>query len=62
MIKSEPKTADIPVIFLTGKGDKESIMQVLALKPAGYLLKTIDRAGLHDTLKKHFAAQLANAR
>ena len=57
MIKSEPKTSKIPVFFLTGKGDKESIMQVLSLKPAGYLLKTIDRKGLHEALDKHFLAQ-----
>ncbi|MCR5675023.1 MAG: response regulator [Lachnospiraceae bacterium] len=59
MIKSEPKTADIPVFFLTGKGDKESIMQVLALKPAGYLLKTIDKAALRKTLEEHFLKQTA---
>ena len=39
-------TKNIPVMFLTGKGDKESIMKVLSLKPAGYLLKTIERAKL----------------
>lgn len=54
MIRSEPATADIPVIFLTGVGDKESIMKVLALKPAAYLLKTIDRKGLHETLDNFF--------
>ncbi len=55
MIKSSPKTADIPVMFLTGKGDKESIMAVLALKPAGYLLKTIDKDGLNKALDEFFA-------
>ena len=33
----------IPVIFLTGKGDRESVLKVLALKPEGYLLKTLSR-------------------
>lgn len=41
MIRSETEMADIPVIFLTGKGDKESIMKVMALKPEGYLLKSM---------------------
>lgn len=41
MIRSETEFADIPVIFLTSKGDKESVMQVMALKPDGYLLKTM---------------------
>ena len=54
MIKSEPNTAGIPVFFLTGNGEKESILKVLALKPAGYLLKTIEKQGLLDTLNKYF--------
>ena len=46
MIRSETKVGSIPVIFLTGKGDKESVMKVLALKPDGYLLKSTDKASL----------------
>ena len=42
MIRSETKVGSIPVIFLTGKGDRESVMKVLALKPDGYLLKSTD--------------------
>ena len=57
MLKSEANSSTIPVMFLTGKSDKESIMEVLALKPAGYLLKTIDRATLLDTLEKFFVEQ-----
>lgn len=41
MMRSESDFSDIPVIFLTGKGDKESVMQVMSLKPDGYLLKTM---------------------
>lgn len=41
MIRTETDFADIPVIFLTSKGDKESVMNVMALKPEGYLLKTM---------------------
>ena len=41
MLHSEGEFADIPVIFLTGKQDRESIMKVMSLKPAGYLLKTM---------------------
>ena len=40
MIRSEAEFTDIPVFFLTGKNDKESIQQVIALKPEGYILKT----------------------
>ena len=32
--------SDIPVIFLTSKNDKESILKVMELKPEGYILKS----------------------
>ncbi len=54
MLRSEPETARIPVIFLTGKGDRDSIMKVLELKPDDYLLKTIDRASLIQKLEMFF--------
>lgn len=41
MIRSESEFSDIPVIFLTSKNDRESITQVMSLKPEGYLLKTM---------------------
>lgn len=61
MIRSDVSTADIPVMFLTGKSDKESIMKVLSLKPAGYLLKSINRMGLRENLANYFAAQLGKS-
>lgn len=57
MIRSEAETESIPVMFLTGKSDKESIMQVLSLKPADYLLKTIDRQGLREKIDHFFYSQ-----
>ena len=41
MIRSEKEFADIPVIFLTSKVDKESVSKVIALKPEGYLSKSM---------------------
>ena len=41
MIHAEPSTKDVPVIFLTSKGDIDSVKQVLKLKPEGYLLKSM---------------------
>ncbi len=41
MLRSEPETMNIPVMFLTAKDDKESVMKVLSLKPENYLLKTL---------------------
>ncbi len=42
MIRAEADFSDLPVIFLTGKNDKESVMKVTALKPEGYLLKSME--------------------
>ena len=43
MIRSEISASEIPIIFLTGKSDRESIMNVMKLKPQGYLLKAMSR-------------------
>lgn len=42
MIRNETEFADIPVIFLTNKNDKESVMSVSSLRPEGYLLKSME--------------------
>ena len=47
----------MPVIFLTGKDDKESVMQVMALKPAGYLLKTLEPAMIVQAVDDFFERQ-----
>ncbi len=39
MIRSEEDFAKIPVFFLTGRVDKESVTRVMPLRPEGYLLK-----------------------
>lgn len=54
MIRSESEFADIPVIFLTSKGDKESIMNVMALKPQGYLLKSMEPAQIVKSINDFF--------
>ena len=43
MLRADEATQNIPVIFLTGKDDAQSVKSVLALKPAGYLLKTMPK-------------------
>ena len=60
MIRSETEVADIPVIFLTGKGDKESIMKVMALKPEGYLLKTMKPIDIKKYIDDFFEKRKAN--
>lgn len=41
MIRSEKEFADIPIIFLTSKVDRESVEKVIDLKPQGYLSKAL---------------------
>lgn len=59
MIRSEAEFADIPVIFLTSKGDKESVMQVMDLKPEGYLLKTMPPEQIKSAVDNFFEKRKA---
>lgn len=54
MLRSDEETKNIPVIFLTGKSDKNSVMAVVALRPEGYFLKTIGKDELLLKLKEFF--------
>lgn len=55
MIRAESDFSDVPVIFLTSKGDRESVLNVMALKPSGYLLKTLPPEQIVDSIDKFFA-------
>ena len=57
MIRSESATSSIPVMFLTAKGDRESVTKVLTLKPEGYLLKTMAPSDIIATLDDFFEKQ-----
>lgn len=50
-IRENPVTKNLPVVFLTGVTDKKKILEVLALKPQGYLTKPIDMEKLSSTIK-----------
>ena len=54
MLKNDTETGQIPVMFLTGHGDRESVLSVVGLSPADYLLKTIDKPTLLAKLKAFF--------
>lgn len=54
MLKSDSETGQIPVVFLTGHGDRESVLSVVDLKPLDYLLKTIGKDELLEKLDKYF--------
>lgn len=55
MIRSDEDIADIPVMFLTGRGDKESVKKVMSLKPEGYLLKTMPDEAIKKNIDDFFA-------
>lgn len=54
MIRMEEEFADIPVFFVTGRADAESLKKVLSLKPAGYLLKTLKPEELKKNIDIYF--------
>lgn len=55
MLKSDSQTEEIPVMFLTGHGDRDSVLSVVGLCPVDYLLKTIDKPALLQKLDDFFA-------
>ena len=54
MIRSEITASEIPIIFLTGKSDRESIMGVMKLKPQGYLLKSMLEEDIEEAIDQFF--------
>ncbi len=57
MLRTDRELSKIPIIFLTGKSDKDSVMAVLALRPDGYILKTIEKDELLLKLDNFFDSQ-----
>ena len=57
IMQNDPETMDIPVIFLTGANDSESVMEVLKLKPAGYVFKSTSLKDIFDTIYNFFKKQ-----
>ena len=53
-IRNNKKTRTLPIIFLTGKNDKDVVMEVLEQKPDGYLLKSEDRQFVVDAVDRFF--------
>lgn len=57
MLRSEKAFADIPVIFLTGRRDTQTMIQVMPLKPAGYMLKDSKPADIKKEIDHFFKAR-----
>ena len=54
MLRSEEHTKDIPVMFLTSKNDRDSIIRVMSLNPVNYLLKSLPQSEIFGTIKSFF--------
>ena len=63
LIRMEEETQKIPIIFLTGKNDRDLVFKVLKDRPDGYLLKTSQKEALLDAIHRFFEESLfSNAR
>lgn len=60
MLRTDREFADISVIFLTGRGDPQSVKKVMSLKPAGYLLKNMEPADIKKNIDAFFKKGNAN--
>ncbi len=54
MLRSEEAFAKLPVIFLTGRSDPASVKNVMSLKPAGYLLKSLQPEAIKKEVDNFF--------
>lgn len=52
MLREDETLADIPVIFLTSIAETEVVAKLLALKPAGYILKPPNKEKMIELLHK----------
>ena len=59
MMRADGDYNTVPIIFLTGKNDRQSIAQVTVMKPDGYLLKTIPPAQIVRAIDDFFEKQKA---
>jgi CheY-like chemotaxis protein len=57
MLREDPEFHHIPIIFLTGKNDAETVKNVMSLKPDGYLLKSMNPQKLHAAIDDFFASR-----
>ncbi|MCR4843256.1 MAG: response regulator [Eubacterium sp.] len=53
-LRAVPEYSKLPVFFLTGKSDRESVMQVMSMKPQNYILKSVGREDLKQKLEAFF--------
>ena len=54
MLKEDPSTRNIPVIFLTGKNDRDLVVKAVDMRPEDYILKSVQKRELMDKLEDFF--------
>lgn len=54
ILRGNPDTVNIPVMFLTAKNDLKIIAQIEALKPEGYMVKTLPLREIKEIIQKFF--------
>ncbi len=59
MIRSEEDFADIPIIFLTGRTDPETVRKLVSLKPDGYLAKYLKMEEIKHKIDAYFEKKKA---
>lgn len=61
VIRSQYNDPPIPIIFLTGKNNRDHVFRVLEDRPDGYILKTSQRETIIDTIHRFFAETVFRA-
>jgi len=54
MIRSESDVSDIPVIFLTGRSDRDAVEKIIPLKPQGYMVKNMPPEEIKKNIDNYF--------
>ena len=54
IVRTEQDFSGVPVIFLTGRNDRNTIMDVMGLKPEGYLLKSMSSDAFVQAIDEFF--------
>ena len=57
MIRSETAFGDIPVMFLTGRADTNTVNKIIPMRPEGYMLKTLKPGQIKKTIDNYFIRQ-----
>ena len=59
-LRENKDTSDISVVFLTAISDRKHIMDVMDLKPAGYLLKPVEKERMFEVIEEVFRKEEDN--